>query len=263
MEYTDLFKKVGLNDAQAEVYACLLKNGAMTPAELGEKTSQSRENCYAIIKKLIDLELIEQTKDKKTTYRVLNPSSLEVLAERRRKVAAKNEKLIKENISSLLDIFYANNELPGSRTLEGVEGLKDVYNDIIATKKDIYIMRNTADRDFWHSKEEYHDFLMKHREQRAINGIHTYSLTPVNPHSIKNSKSGRDEASNYHRTWIPADDYTAPVEIQVYGDKVALISFGETIMATIITSPAIAEAMRQILKIMMNFYKKNFSQNQK
>ena len=263
MDNHDILKKAGLSDPQAEVYNCLLTNGAMTPTELGKNTNQSRENCYAIIKKLVDLELVEQTKDKKTTYRVLNPTNLEVLAERRRKVAAKNEKMIKENISALIDIFYANNELPGSRTLEGIEGLKDVYNDVIATKKDVYIMRNTADRTFWHSKEEYHDFLARHREQRAISGIHTYSLTPVNPHSIKNSKSGKDEASNYHRTWISPSDYTAPVEIQVYGDKVALISFGETIMSTIITSPAIAEAMRQILKVLIKFYKKYFPQDQK
>ena len=255
-----MLKKAGLSDTQAEIYDCLLRNGAMTPAELSKKTSQSRENCYAIIKKLIDLELIEQTKSKKATYRVLNPSNLEVLAERRRKVAAKNEKVVKDNISSLLDVFYTNNELPGSRTMEGIEGLKDVYNDVITTKKDVYIIRNTTDRKFWNSNEKYHDFLMRHREQRAINGIHAYSLTPVNSNSVRNSKTGDDEAHNYHRTWIPTEDYTAPVEIQVYGDKVALISFGETIMSTIIISPSIAEAMRQIIKIMIKQYKKSFPQ---
>ena len=262
MEDIEILKKAGLSDAQAEVYDCLLKNGAMTPAELGEKTSQSRENCYAIIKKLIDLELIEQTKDKKTTYRVLNPSSLEVLAERRRKVAAKNEKLIKENISSLLDIFYANNELPGSRTLEGVEGLKEVYRDTLIAKKDIYLFRTEADSSFWKQNDELYDFFSGYLEQRALLGIHTYALTPAIPAAIKRVKKGADLALNVNRIWRD-DTYDAPVEIQVYGNKVALIAYGETIMSTIITSPAIAEAMRQILKIMMNYYKKNFPQDQK
>jgi len=36
--------------------------------------------------------------------------------------------------------------------------------------------------------------------------------------------------------------------------------FGETQMATVITSPVIAEAMRQILKIMINHYKNSFKQ---
>lgn len=262
MDNKEILKKAGLNDAQAEVYDCLLKNGAMTPAELGEKTSQSRENCYAIIKKLVDLELIEQTKDKKTTYRVLNPSNLEILVEKRRKIMLKNEKFVKDNLSSLLDVFYANNELPGSRTIEGEEGLMEVYRDTLLTKKDIYLLRTVADRDYWRQDDATHQFLERYREQRALLGIHTYALTPVTPHGLKNAKNGTDAAINFKRVWRN-DDYDAPVEIQVYGDKVALIAYGNTIMSTIITSPPIAEAMRQIIKIMIGFYKKNFNQDQK
>ena len=59
---------------------------------------------------------------------------------------------------------------------------------------------------------------------------------------------------------MPKEDYDAPAEIWAYGDKVAFCTYGETQISTIITSPAIAEAVRQILKIMMNFYKKSFSQ---
>ena len=260
MDNIEILKKAGLNDAQAEVYDCLLKNGAMTPAELGEKTSQSRENCYAIIKKMIELGLIEQTKDKKTTYRVLNPTSLETLVEKRRKIMAKNEKVVKENISSLLDIFYANNELPGSRTLEGADGLIEVYKDTLITKKDIYLFRTEADSEFWRQNDKLGDFFSDYLEQRALLGIHTFALTPVTPHAIKRVKKGLDSALNVKRVWRD-DAYDAPVEIQVYGDKVALIAYGETAMATIITSPAIAEAMRQVLKIMMKFYQQTFPQD--
>lgn len=51
----------------------------------------------------------------------------------------------------------------------------------------------------------------------------------------------------YHRTLLPADLYIAPVEIIVYGDKAALITYSDTTMATLITSPLIAEALRQLL----------------
>ena len=255
MEEIEILKKAGLNEAQAKIYECLLKNGALTPSELAENTGQSRENCYAIAKKLIDLGLIEQTNDKKAKYRVLNPSALETLAEKRRKVVAKNEKLVKENLSSLLDIFYANNEMPGARTLEGIEGIKEVFRDSLRVKKDVYFLRTTADEILSGKKGD--NFLHEYRDQLPILGIHTYGLTPITPEAKKKVKTGRDAAINFHRTWMPAEDYTAPVEIQVYGDKVALISFGETEMATIITSPTIAEAMRQILKLMMKFYQKN------
>ena len=261
MENLEILKKAGLSDAQAEIYNALLVNGAMTPTELAGVTSQSRENSYAIVKKLADLELVEQIKDKKIKYRVLNPSNLEMLVEKRRKVMVKNEKFVKDSISSLLDIFYANNEMPGARTLEGIDGIKEVFKDTLRVKKDIYLLRTIADAVL--SGPENGNYMHSYREQRALAGIHTYALTTVHPHSLKHAKTGRDMAVNYHRTWIPADAYTAPVEIDVYGDKVALLAFGETQMATIITSPVIAESMRQILKLMMDFYKKSFPQDQK
>lgn len=261
MDEMDILKKAGLNEAQSAIYECLLKNGAMSPTELAEQTGQSRENCYAIAKKLVDLNLIEQTDDKKANYRVLNPSNLEILVEKRRKIMAKNEKYVKENLSSLLDIFYANNELPGARTLEGIEGVKEVYMDALRTKKDVYLLRTKAD-DILGSDKETDSFLKNYRDQLPLLGIHTYALTPVTKNAISYVKTGRDKAILFHRTWMPETDYTAPVALHVYGDKVALIAFGETAMATVITSPVIAEAMRQIIKIMMNFYQKNFPQEQ-
>ena len=260
MDEMDILKKAGLSETQAEIYDCLLKNGAMTPTELAKNTGQSRENCYMVAKKLVELSLIEQTNDKKSTYRVLNPTNLEVLAEKRRKITAKNEKAVKDNISSLLDIFYANNEMPGARTLEGVEGIKEVYLDIIRAKQDVYFLRTEADEKVWGHNKELTEFLDNYRKQRAILGMRIYALTPAAPNPIKHVRAGGDNAWNFERVWMPRDAYVAPTEIQVYGDKVALIAYGETQMATIITSPAIAEAMRQILKIMMDYYKNNFKQ---
>lgn len=262
MDDIDILKKVGLNDAQAEIYECLLVNGTMTPSELSEKTSQSRENCYAILKKLVDLDLIEQTNDKKASYRVLNPSNLEILAEKRRKVMAKNEKIVKDNISTLLDTFYANSNLPGSRTLEGVEGIEEMYMDVLRVKKDVYLLRTRAAYDYIGSDEIENSFLKKYREQLPILGIHTYALTTVYPAAVKKQKNGRDDAVLFHRVWMPEEDYEMPVSIMVYGDKVSFASYSDTPIAIIITSPLIAEAMRQILKLLMDHYKKHFPQKQ-
>ena len=260
MEEMDILKKAGLSDAQATVYNCLLKNGVLSPTELAEKTDQSRENCYAITKRLEELGLIKPVDGKKLKYQALNPSTIETLVEKRRKIMVKNEKFVKDNISALLDIFYANNEMPGARTLEGIEGVKEVYEDALRVKKDVYLLRTKADAALG-KDEEIDSFLKNYRDRLPLLGIHTYALTPVTKEAIKYAKTGRDAAILFHRTWMPEEDYTSPVAIQVYGDKVALIYFGETQMATVINSPAIAEAMRQILKLLMNFYQKNFKQD--
>lgn len=252
MDYTEIIKKAGLNESQAKVYNALLVGGEMAPTEIAEKTKETREYCYLVAKKLEEMGLIEQIKTKKITYRVLNPSNLELLAEKRRKIIQKNEKTVKDSMSELLDTFYANNEMPGSRTLEGIEGVKEVYRDVLRVKKDVYLLRTTADEQL--SGERGGDFLEKYRKKLPILGIKTYALTPITPIGLYHEQSGEDKRIGFFRTWMPLKDYDAPVAVQVYGDKVAFIAFGEKPMATITTSLIIAEGVRQMIKIMIRFY---------
>lgn len=250
MEEIDILKKAGLNDGQAKVYCSLLSSGSLTPVQISKETGETRENCYLICKKLVDMGLIQRTDAKKVTYAALNPSNLEILAEKRRKIVQKNEKILKDNMSSLLNIFYANNELPGSRTYEGIEGIKEVYLDALRVKKDVYLLRTKADGVLG-GDYMMDSFLRKYRDQLPILGIHTYALTPF----TKRYSRERDEEINFHRVWMEDGMYDAPVAIHVYGEKVAFVAFGEQLMATVITSPLISEAVRQMIKMMMEYCK--------
>lgn len=255
-EEIGIIKKAGLTESQSTTYLALIRNGELTPSEIANITGEKRENCYNITKRLEELNLIEKTSSKKTTYRALNPSNLELLAEKRRKLLQKNEQVVKQNMSNLLDIFYANNELPGSRTIQGIEGVKEAYNDALRVKQDVFLIRTVADKQIGGDFEKG-SFLHQYREQLPKLGIHTYALTPDTPGARKIASSGRDDEVNLHRTFFPANIYTAPVAIHIYGTKVAFIQFGETPMTTIIESPFIAEAMRQIHQILTSYFQQN------
>ena len=54
---------------------------------------------------------------------------------------------------------------------------------------------------------------------------------------------------------MPENAYKSPVEIMIYGKKVALISYGETEITTIITSPVIAAAFREIFLMLQDYWK--------
>ena len=255
MEEIEVLKRAGLNEGQAKIYLALLTSGDLTPTQMAQKTDETRENCYLICKKLAEMGLIQKTDAKKATYQALNPSNLEILAEKRRKIVQKNENLLKENMSNLLNIFYANNEIPGRRTYEGIEGVKEVYLDALRVKKDVYLLRTKAD-DALGGDYKMNSFLKKYRDQLPILGIHTYALTPFTKRYTKE----RDEEINFHRVWMGDGMYDAPVAVHVYGEKVAFIAFGEKPMATVITSPLISEAVRQMIKMMMEFCKQTIPQ---
>lgn len=239
----EILKKAGLTESQAKGYMALIENGEKSPAELSELINETRTNTYAIVDRLEKLGLAKKKDNtNKAVYVAAHPSAVELLAEKRRKIVTKNEREIKQNLSSLINLFYEHNELPGTRTLNGIDGIKTVHKETLNDKKDIYLLRTTADTtnlslDYWND----------YRKKRSELGINTYAITPKTELSIKVQEE--DKKMLFHRTFIDENDYTAPVEIDIYGDKVALIAFGETQIATIINSPPIAESLRQVFKL--------------
>lgn len=241
---TTILKKAGLTESQAKGYLALVEHGALSPAELADHTGETRTNAYAIADKLVALGLATKKDGKPATYSPAHPSALETLAEKRRKVVIANERAVKDNISPLIDMFYAATEMPGTEVFQGVDGIKQVYADTLKTQHNIYLVRTTAD-----TVDLGESYLDSYRTKRAQRGIHTYALTPDTQIGRRHMATGEDDAMLFHRTILPSN-YTAPVEIDVYGHKVALIAYGDTQMATVITSPPIAEAMRQLLRLL-------------
>lgn len=248
----EILKKAGLTDSQAKGYIALVQESELSPAELALKINESRTNTYAIIDKLINYGLISKKEDIKygAKYKANHPSALETLAENRRKILVRNEQTVKDSLGEFIDYFYKFSEEPGARILQGIEGIKTIYEDTLKDKEDIYLIRTRADVQLLGE-----DFYIDYRKKRAAAGIITYSITPLSPEGKAHVKEGFDKQNLYSRTFIPDDIYTAPVEIDIYGNKVAFISFGNTQMATLIESPAISMAMRQLHTIIVGAFK--------
>ena len=243
---TTILRKAGLTESQAKGYLALIEHGALTPAELAEKTGEARTNGYMICEKLESLGLATKKDGKKAVYTPNHPSALETLAEKRRKVIQKAEQDVKNNINPLIDMFYAASELPGARTLNGIEGIKEIYLDTLRVKQDIYLLRTTSDE-----VDLGVEYLNTYRRERAKLGINTYGLTPSTKSAIERLDGDEDKRMLFHRTLLPPNSYTAPVEIDIYGSKSAFISFGDTQMAIVVDSPPMAEAMRQIMQLLI------------
>ena len=243
----DIIKKAGLSEAQAKIYLALLRRGTLTPAEIAKETGETRTNAYAVLSKMEQMNLVKRGDSKKVSYEAMHPSVLETLAEKRRRAATKNEEALKNNMSKLLDIFYAHSEKPSVKTFVGYDGVKEVYRDVVNVGETVYLVRTTKDK-------EMTDFIMKYRSEMGRKGVKTLGLMPDTKEGRMHTADGVDKSTLMDRVVMPKDDYTAPVTMMVYGNKVALVAYGETEMSTIITSPAIAEALRQMVTMLRNKY---------
>lgn len=239
----ELLQQLGLTASQAKTYLTLIEKGELAPPALARLTGETRSNTYMILQKLEELGLVEKMNQaKKISYQPTSPVALESLAEKHRRDSVTVEQQVKHSMPQMLSYFYAFTEKPGIRLLQGLEGLKEIYTDTLRTKQDVYFMRTPKEVEFLGD-----DFFERYKTRRAKLGITTHAFTPGPPSA---QKSAGDKAYKMIRTWMNPRDYDAPVEVNVYGDKVGFLVYGEEIMGVIVQNKHIAESMRQIFTML-------------
>lgn len=237
---TKTLTEIGLTPSQAKVYLILVQYGSISPPDLATKAKETRSNAYKILDRLVELGLATKSEaSKKAVYRVANPIALEALAKQQRDSAMEQEKRVKLAMPTLLNFFYTYSEQPGVRFFQGKEGVAQILDDILRTHQDVYLVRSPADNAFYDS-EVFENF----KKKRAKLGIQTYALTPDTP--TANRDTAVDAANLFTRTWLPAGGYEGSADWYMYGNKLAIISYGEEGIGMIIESPLIADSFKQL-----------------
>jgi sugar-specific transcriptional regulator TrmB len=237
--------RLGLNPSQAAVYMALVEHGASTAPQIAAYASETRTNAYSVLDKLAEMGLVERVPGtRKVTYRALSPDALSGLVGQHRKEVTERERLLNSSLESMRDFFYSRTEQPGVRVYQGPEEIKQIYRDQLEYGQEILLVRTPADKLFYDF-----DFMHQVRNQSRKAGIHRRMITPDTPESPVNHQAS-DAQMLSTRTWVGNADYTAPVEWNVYGDKLAIISFGAEAMGLVIESPQIAEACRQLFGLL-------------
>jgi len=233
----------GLTNSQAKTYIELIKAGSLTPPQLAKKTNESRTAAYMALAKLEEIGLATKIGEaRKATYSPANPSALENFIAQKRIAVSAAEDLYRNSLPRLLTYYYSNRGEPGVRFYQDKDGLTKIYEDHLRTGKDVYFIRTPADEEY------FGDVLYKYMQKRAKAGLIAHGLAPGFPSAIEWAKENDNELKR-DMAWFPPKAYTAPVEISIYGDKVSLISFGEEAIGSIIESPQIAQALRQVFEM--------------
>lgn len=237
---TQTIQELGLNESQANMYVLLMQHGSLTPPEAAKLAGETRTTVYSIFDKLEKLGLVKKKSGtKKVTYLPENPAALEKLAESKYQQSAELKQKISDNMTRYMTYFYTYQEQPGVRFFQGKDGIIKMYEDQLRTKQDIYFLRSESDVNVM-GKTIYKVIENRHKLGIKVYGIESKEADNVE-FSINNDKRLGREMSFY-----PTGQYTAPVNIYAYGSKTALISYGEEVIGTIIESPQIAQAFRQI-----------------
>lgn len=240
----DKLVATGLNEQQALAYALLIEVGQLTPPIASQKLGLSRTNTYKVLDRLVELGLARRTDEsKKLTYFPTNPSALTHLAAEQRNIATNRENAVQEVMSELLSKYRTHTDQPNIKIVTGRNAVANAYRAQIKQSATIYFLRSSADIASM-SYETMHAI----RTEPSRFGIERFGITPDT-----STKPGRD--TTLERTWVKGEDYDAPVEWSVAGESLLIVLFGDELHAITIESPVVAEAFRQIWRVLNNCLK--------
>jgi len=246
-----LLEDIGLTKVQAVAYKALIDTGAQSAPALASAIGESRTNGYKILDKLVGIGLaVKEASGGKFKYAATSPVALDQLVKQQAEAVRQKERRLNTELPHLVDYYSAHSEQPGIRFYQGEEGLREMFYDQTRGKDPVYFIRSREGIRHFGNQEAH-----RLRNLFPAKGIVRYGIIQDidPPEALPEDRmpvAESDKLMLLNRTWINAEDYDEPVEWVAYGDKLAIISFGEEVMGTVIQSTQIATAFRKLYTLL-------------
>lgn len=233
-----VLRKLGLTESQSKAYLSLLEYGPLTPAQVAEKTGETRTNAYAITDRLAELGLAAKSSQHKSAYRAESPAKLKQLLIQKQRALKTAAEELNGFLPRLLSMYTLSSDKPGVLYLEGIDSLRLIYDDVIKTGETLRVIPSTYDRE----DSEISDMIDKQIKRQTRAGIKTEVLIR---REVFNQFAESNQSLFEAR---PADFGALEAQILLYGDNTAMTTFRNGVISTVITSPLITNTLKQLFE---------------
>lgn len=135
----DILTNYNFTDAQIEIYRILIEHGESTVSEVLANTSLSRTSVHDALNDLLVRELVEYRKEGRNAYyKAVHPNKLYALLEEKKQTTARLNAEMEEVIRSMVGSYNLGESKPGVRFFEGVEGVKNIFDELLTTTEEMY-----------------------------------------------------------------------------------------------------------------------------
>ncbi|MEA1936521.1 MAG: helix-turn-helix domain-containing protein, partial [Patescibacteria group bacterium] len=222
-----ILKQLNFSNKETDVYLAALKLGKGSITELAKKAKIKRPTAYVVLEKLKEMGLVSLSKQKnKQVFIAENPEKLLKAVEEEKEEIIKKEEKIKEALPKFKALRKKDTTVPLIRYYEGKEEIWNIFNDLIESKQDAWIIATGKIYDVLGLKR----FMKNVVQRRRQLGTKAYIISDHHSENIKAYKL--KEYFREYRFMPGTIDMNSTVYI--YDDKVALIFFKEPLSGIII-----------------------------
>ena len=235
----------GLHKNQVTVYLLLLKLGEATIQEITLKSKVKRTSVYKALDNLILRGLVTyQTKDKHRVYVAENPKKALMAVKEEQQAALKKEQHLTSLLPELSSLYNAIPSKPKVKFFEGIDGLKQIYEETLLLKSGSEILSITPAELLYKMFDE--TWIAEYLARRIQNNIHVRTIAEDSEEAKKHQANNQKELRESFL--VSKDKFTFKNEINIFENKVAIISLQEQ-LGILIESNGVAETQRAFFEL--------------
>ena len=234
-------KTIGFSDKKAAIYITLLQLGESSIIDIAKKAGLKRTTVYNILPELIADGYVQRTgRGKRHRYYVDDVRNLVRLAQDR-------DRLIAGLVPQLEAIHNILPSKPKISYYEGLGGMKSIYQDTLdSLHAGDELLSYTGLQDF--SRLVPDDYATWYVAERVKRKIRARIIAVDSPASQEWKK--RDTASLRETRLVSSRQFTFNADMEIYGHKVAILSYRENFLGVIIASRDISDMHRSAFELM-------------
>ncbi len=230
-------QKIGLNLNEAKIYLTLLKFGEAQAGKLSKESQINRTTTYDTLERLIEKGLVTFViSANKKIFRPVEPKR--ILDQLREK-----EETIAEILPELNSIFKESKGKEEANIYKGRKGIKSILQDILNYKE--YVAFGSSGRFLEIMKYDFKLF-QKRKKELKINARVILSQGSRKTEQVKIS---------YTKFKFILDEFASPTTTFIYGNKTVIIVWGETPIATSITSKEVSDSYKKYFELLWKIAK--------
>lgn len=234
-----ILEGLGLQPKEAKVYLAALELGSSPVSAIGSKAKINRVSTYDILEKLGKKGLVNFMIKRDIKYYTATDPAL--VTEEFKKRASELEKALPE-----LKRLRGETSHPKIQYFEGLEGIKRIYTDTLTSNTEILNYCNSKE-----IRESWPEYDTEYVQKRIEKNIQLRGIALDDEYG----KNVQDKDADSHREirLISKDKYNFTNEINIYDNKVSIISTKDELIGMIIESVEIANTQRALFEMIWSF----------
>ncbi len=244
-DYTALLEQFGFSPKQSALYLALLELGQADVADIARKANIKRPTAYVLLGDLQEKGFVSLQEGSNRQYQAEDPRK--ILAYQKAKVSQ-----LEKVLPGILGLASQSEHKPGTRFFSGKDGIKAVYEESLLQPAGSEMLAIGIAESVERSIEDFQNWYIRRRTNSRI------TMRAIIPSTTEGLKvAARDVQELRETRLIKPKDFTEPVELNIYGNKVSAVSFVENeLIGVIIESQVLANVHRQMFELLWKSAKK-------